>query len=77
LNLYNQVRANFGWKIHDRTVLFIGPSFNVSVSGTAPREGLKAWNTIAPSWTFYDHYAYDDSRTNVSMWFGINGGIRF
>jgi len=77
LNMHNQLRANFGWKIQDQVVLFIGPSFNVSVSDTRSSEGLKSWYAIAPSWTFYNHYSGYENRTNVSIWFGINGGIRF
>jgi len=77
LNMVNQVRANFGWKLQERTVLFIGPSFNVSVSDSRTDEGLRSWYHVAPSWTVYNHYSANQQHTNVSMWFGINGGIRF
>lgn len=77
LNMYNQIRVNFGWKIPERAVLFIGPSFNVAVSDSWTDEGMRSWHPIAPSWTVYDHYSGNARRTNVSIWFGINGGIRF
>jgi len=77
LNMINQVRANFGWKIQERVVLFIGPSFNVSVSDSRTDEGLRSWYPVAPSWTIYNHFSANPQHTNVCMWFGINGGIRF
>ncbi len=77
LNLLNQARINFGWKFHEQLTLFVGPTLNVAVATTLPEEGYRPWYPIAPAWTLYNRTTNNYNRTNVSIWFGINGGIRF
>jgi hypothetical protein len=77
LNLHNQARINFGWEFQEHLTLFVGPTLNVAVSTTLPQEGYRSWYPIAPVWTLYNHTSYNYTRTNVSIWFGINGGLRF
>jgi len=77
LNLHNQARINFGWKFQEQLTLFVGPTFNVSVSSSLPEEGYRPWYPIAPAWTIYNRTTNNQNLTNVSIWFGINGGIRF
>jgi hypothetical protein len=74
LNLLNQARLNLGVAISPKTSVFIGPTFNVMVSqfmnpdytlGSALGRG-QLYNTTSGS-----------TPTNVKMWLGFNGGIRF
>jgi hypothetical protein len=74
LNLLNQARLNLGVAISPKTSVFIGPTFNVMVSqfmnpdytlGSALGRG-QLYNTTSGS-----------TPTNVKMWVGFNGGIRF
>ncbi len=73
LNLLNQLRANLGVQLGKRFALFAGPTFNVYVSNLYDSERRQYGLEIAP-WNTYDRQS---GRTRVTMWPGINAGIRF
>jgi hypothetical protein len=72
VNLLSQLRANFGVKLGNRTALFAGPTFNVYVSNLYNADNDRYGMKLARWGTLYD---YDAGR--VTMWAGINAGIRF
>jgi hypothetical protein len=76
LNLYNSARFLFGWRMDERISLHVGPSFNVSVSHSDPDLGVLAWNEIPP-YSIFNRTSSRFRETNVQMWFGVQGGIRF
>jgi hypothetical protein len=74
LNLLNQARLNLGLAISPKTSIFIGPTFNVMVSqfmnpdyvlGSGLGRG-QLYNVTSGS-----------TPTNVKMWVGFHGGMRF
>ncbi len=73
LNMLNQLRANVGLRLGDRTRLFAGPTFNVYVSNVYDPEKGRYGIPLTP-WKVYDRTS---GRTNVVMWPGFNVGIRF
>lgn len=76
LNLYNSLKFLFGWSMQDRVSLHLGPTFNVSVAHSNPDQGMLSWHQIAP-YAIYNRTANNFNRTNVQMWFGLQGSIRF
>ena len=76
LNLYNSVRILFGWDMQEKVSLHIGPTFNVSVAHTNPDMGMLSWHEIAP-YAIFNRTSNNYNRTNVQMWFGLQGSIRF
>ncbi|MGW8317002.1 MAG: hypothetical protein ACWGNV_15505 [Bacteroidales bacterium] len=76
LNLYNSLKFLFGWNMQDRVSLHVGPTFNVSVAESNPDHGRLSWNQIAP-YAIYNHTANNYDRTNVQIWFGLQGSVRF
>jgi hypothetical protein len=76
LNLLNQFRALYAYRLSDRTEMFFGPTLNVAVAETNPDLGFFAWNEIGPNWAFYNRTQGNTGMTNVKIWFGITGGIR-
>jgi len=76
LNLYNSLKFLFGWSMQDRVSLHIGPTFNVSVAHSNPDQGLMSWQQIAP-YAIFNRTANNFNRTNVQMWFGLQGSVRF
>ncbi|MFL5728084.1 MAG: STN domain-containing protein [Cytophagaceae bacterium] len=74
LNLLNQARLNLGVAISRSASLFAGPTFNVMVS-----------QYVNPDYTFGSKLGkgqlYNSTTgstpTNIRMWIGFNGGIRF
>jgi len=77
LNMLNQLKTNFGFKMSDRFSFYIGPTFNVAVANTNPDLGSFNWHEIGPRWAVYKHTAGNSYQTNVKIWFGVNGGVRF
>jgi hypothetical protein len=80
LNLLCQFKPTLGVSLAKKASLFAGPSFNVMVSNTdryrnpdLPLSGSSP-STLAPDWYFFSD---TNSGTNVTMWLGFTGGIRF
>jgi hypothetical protein len=76
LNLYNSAKFLFGWRIEDAIDFYIGPTFNVSVAHTSSDEGIMSWWEI-PSYSFYNYTKKNQNLTNVQIWIGVQGGVRF
>lgn len=76
LNLYNSAKFLFGWNMENMISLYIGPIFNVSVAHSNPDFGVMSWREIAP-YSFYNHTSNNYNQTNVQMWVGLQGGVRF
>jgi hypothetical protein len=76
LNLYNSIKVLFGWSMEEKVSLHIGPTFNVSVAHTNPDQGMMPWREIPP-YSIYNRTSNNYNRTNVQMWFGLQGSIRF
>jgi hypothetical protein len=74
LNLLNQLRANLGFRLGKRTALFAGPTFNVYVSNLYNPESGRYGTDLARWNTSFDRQS---GGTRVTMWPGINAGIRF
>jgi hypothetical protein len=73
LNLLNQLRATLGFRLGGQTYLFVGPTFNVMVSNYSSGDSDKIGSGLVP-WHTYNK---THGQTNVTMWPGINAGIRF
>jgi hypothetical protein len=76
LNLYNTLRFMFGWEVQEHLSLHIGPTFNVSVAYSNPDTGALPWHQIPP-YSILNHTSGNAHQTNVQMWFGLQGSIRF
>lgn len=76
LNLYNSVKFMFGWEMQERVSLLIGPTFNVSVAHSNPDMGMLPWHEIGP-YSIFNRTSNNFNQTNVQMWFGLQGSIRF
>jgi hypothetical protein len=76
LNMYNTLKVLFGWSMQDQVSLHVGPTFNVSVAHTRPDMGQLSWYQIAP-YSIFNRTGSNYDRTNVQMWFGIQGSVRF
>jgi hypothetical protein len=77
LNLMNRLSTTFGYKIGNRTSLFVGPAFNVMASSYQdPDKPGTTGSSIAP-YTLYDNTFTGSKDVNLKMWFGFNAGIRF
>jgi hypothetical protein len=74
LNLYNSLKFLFGWNMDSRVALQVGPTFNVSVANVEEFAGSMPWHPI-PFYSVYNHTS--PSRTNVQLWFGLQGSISF
>lgn len=74
LNLLNQFKFNFDWKLKGKGSLFLGPSWNLMASKIKDVETLEVIGSTLPSYTILD---ITRKNTNWKMWFGLNGGIRF
>jgi hypothetical protein len=75
LNLLNQMRLTLGIGLSKKTYLFLGPSFNVMVSQFLNYSDNVLGSKIAKG-TLYDKTT-GSIPTNVKMWIGVNGGLRF
>jgi len=76
LNLYNSARFLFGWSMEDLVSLHVGPTFNVAVGHSNPDLGIEAWREIPP-YAIFNRTSRNYRGTNVQMWFGLQGEIRF
>jgi hypothetical protein len=76
LNLLNQYRVLFAYRLSERAEMFLGPTLNVAVAETNPDLGFFTWKEIGPNWAFYNRTQGNTDMTNVKIWFGITGGIR-
>lgn len=74
LNLLNQFKFNFDWKLKGKGSLFVGPSWNLLASKLANPETLEVIGSSLPDYTILDTTR---KNTNWKMWFGVNGGFRF
>ena len=72
LNMLNQLKLNFGYKVSENTKVFGGPTLNVSV--TDSNSGYKSY-AMGPSWAFLNNTS--TYGTNVKSWIGFNAGINF
>ena len=72
LNLMNQLKLTIGIKIYKNVELFAGPVWNVMVSNRVDKDGTIG-SKIAP-WTSYRHLS---GNTSITMWPGLNVGLRF
>lgn len=76
LNLYNSARFLFGWNMENVVSLHVGPTFNVAVAHTRPDLSTRAWHEIPP-YSVFDRTADNYRQTNVQIWFGLTGEVRF
>lgn len=74
LNLLNQLKFNFDWKLKGKGSLFLGPSWNLLASKIQDTETLAVIGSSLPNYTILDT---TKKNTNWKMWFGLNGGFRF
>ena len=62
--------------MQDQVSLHVGPTFNVSVAHSNPEMGQLSWHPIAP-YTIFNRTGNNYNRTNVQIWFGLQGSVRF
>ncbi len=74
LNLLNQFKFSFDWRLQGKKSVFLGPSWNLLVSKRMNAETLAIIGSELPDYTILDTTR---KNTNWKMWFGINGGFRF
>lgn len=74
LNLLNQFKFNFDWKLKGKGSLFLGPSWNILASKIQDAETLAVIGSNLPDYTILNT---TKNNTNWKMWFGLNGGFRF
>jgi hypothetical protein len=77
-NMHNQLRLSYGRDIGNFAQFFIGPTLNISIAHTHPADDLYIpWEPIQPDWSIYDvtYDTYHD--TNIALWIGLRGGLRF
>ena len=74
LNLLNQVKFNFDWKLKGKGSVFLGPSWNLLASKLTDVETLAVVGSSLPNYTILDTTR---KNTNWKMWFGLSGGYRF
>ncbi len=72
LNLLNQLKVNLSYALTPRIALFAGPSCNVMVSQYVNKD-----NSIGSDIVKHGFYNNTSGATNVRIWVGFNGGIRF
>lgn len=73
LNLLNQLRLTVDWRSAGRVSFFAGPVGNLLVSKRRDAETGLHQSIVAP-YAWYDHTS---GATNVKMWLGVYGGVRF
>ena len=77
LNLLNQFKLLFDYRIGKRTSIFLGPTYNAMFSKLEDPETGVIGSNISP-YSFYNQtFENDNSTTNLQMWVGLNAGIRF
>lgn len=74
LNLLQQLKISLDIKIQERVSFFVGPVLNVHVSrGYNPE--TQAYGSMLAPYTLLD--ATNQQGTNLKLWIGIGGGLRF
>jgi hypothetical protein len=73
LNLLNQGRLTFDWRLGRRFSIFAGGSINLMVSNLYDADTGVYGSVIAPEQTWSDEVY---GRTNIKMWPGFNVGVR-
>lgn len=77
LNLLNQFKILFDYRIGKQTSVFLGPSYNAMLSKLEDPETGTIGSSISP-YSFYNQtFENGNSNTNLQMWVGLNAGIRF
>ncbi len=77
-NSYHQMAVSYGRALGGIAEIFIGPTLNVSVAYTDPVFYTDIpWDPIAPKWAFFDRTYNTYNQTNVAIWVGLKGGMRF
>lgn len=74
MNLLQQLKINLDVKIQERVSLFVGPVLNVHISRSFNTETQEFGSTLAP-YSFIN--ATNNKGTNLKLWIGIGGGLRF
>lgn len=74
LNLLQQLKINLDIKMDERVSLFLGPVLNVHVSRSYNPDTQEYGSTLAP-YTLIN--ATNSQGTNLKLWIGIGGGLRF
>jgi len=72
LNLLSQLKAGFEYKLDKGFGIFVGPTFNFSVSNYFNEN----YNTIGSSMPMYSFFDKTSDGLNMKWWFGIQTGIR-
>lgn len=75
-NFYNSARFLFGWNMENTVSLHVGPTFNIAVGDSNPAVGTEPWHEIPP-YAIFNRTLDNYRQTNVQMWFGLQGEIRF
>jgi hypothetical protein len=73
LNLLNQARLTFDWRVGRRFSFFAGGSLNLMVSNLFDEDTGLNGSVIAPEQVWSDELY---GRTNIKMWPGFNVGLR-
>jgi hypothetical protein len=73
LNLLNQFKLTFDIKLAGQVSFFIGPTFNAQASKLYSEDTREYGSNITP----YNLYNKTGSGTNLKMWVGFTGGLRF
>jgi hypothetical protein len=74
LNLLQQLKINLDIKMNERVSLFAGPVLNVHVSRSYNPDTQQYGSTLAP-YTLIN--ATNPQGTNLKLWIGVGGGLRF
>lgn len=74
LNLLQQLKISLDVKIQERLSFFVGPVLNVHLSRAYHQETQEYGSLLAP-YTLLD--ATNQQGTNLKLWIGIGGGLRF
>lgn len=77
LNLLNQLRPLFGWRLTPagRTTLLVGPTLNVMVSTYRTSENAGYGSRLGGR--HLELFNETHGRTNTRAWLGLNAGVRF
>ncbi len=73
LNLLNQLKVGFEYKLDNGFGIFLGPTYNVMLSRYKDPETGIVGSSI-PMYNFYDHTG--TKGTNIMMWIGCQTGMR-
>ncbi|MFC2089218.1 hypothetical protein ACFLT1_00470 [Bacteroidota bacterium] len=77
-NSYNQLAVSYGRSLGGIVEFFVGPTLNVSIAHAEPvLDTFIPWKPIAPGWAFLDRTYNTYNQTNVAIWIGVKGGLRF